>query len=63
MIKKIFNYTGCGAPVTVYPLDDIHPDAARNKKDLIQEDIIEIPYKCKKCKIIIVYAMHNFILL
>ena len=52
MAEKVFSCTGCGAPIKVYPPDDIHPDAARNKKDLMQEDIIEIPYKCTKCKIV-----------
>ena len=52
MNEKIFSCTGCGAPFKVYPPDDMHPDAARNKNDLMQEDIIEILYECKKCKII-----------
>ena len=52
MTEKIFSCTGCGEPITVYPPDDMHPDAARNKKDLMQENIIEIPYTCKKCKVI-----------
>jgi len=52
MTEKIFSCTSCGAPITVYPPDDMHPDAARNKNDLMQEDIIEIAYKCKKCKIV-----------
>jgi len=52
MNEKIFSCTGCGAPLKVHPPDDMHPDAARNKKNLMQEDIIEIHYECKKCKII-----------
>ena len=48
--KKVFSCTGCGEPITMYQPDDMHPDAARNKKDLMQEDIIEIPYKCKNAK-------------
>ena len=50
--KKIFSCIGCGEPMTVNPPDDIHLDASRNKNDLTQENIIEIHYKCKKCKVI-----------
>jgi len=60
LTEKVFSCTGCGEPIKVYPPDDRHPDAARNKNDLMQEDIIEIPYKCKKCKIInIIYWGFN----
>ncbi|MFC1486633.1 hypothetical protein ACFLRN_02945 [Thermoproteota archaeon] len=52
MTEKIFSCTGCGDPMKVYSPDDMHPDAARNKNALMQENIIEISYKCKKCKII-----------
>ena len=58
--KKVFSCIGCGEPITVYPPDDMHPDVVRNKKDLMQKNIIEIPYKCKKCKIInIIYWGFN----
>ena len=50
MAEKIFSCTSCGEPMTCYPPDDMHPDATRHKKELMQEDIIEIPYTCKKCK-------------
>jgi len=58
--EKIFSCTGCGSPFKTDPPDDMHPDAARNKKDLMPDDIIEIPYKSKKCKIIdIIYWGFN----
>jgi len=39
----------------------MHLSAARDKKDLMQEDIIKIPYKCKKCKVmnIIYWGFHK----
>jgi hypothetical protein len=30
----------------------MHPDATRNKEDLMPENIIEIHYHCKKCKLV-----------
>ena len=60
MTEKIFSCAGCGAPSKASSSDDMHPDAARNKKDLIPDDIIEIDYNCKKCKLInIIYWGFN----
>ena len=61
MTEKIFSCIGCGEPITVYSPDDMHLSAARDKKDLMQEDIIKIPYKCKKCKVmnIIYWGFHK----
>jgi len=42
----------CDEPITCCQPDEIHPDAARNKEDLIPDNIIEIHYHCKKCKVV-----------
>jgi Zn ribbon nucleic-acid-binding protein len=49
MAKKLIGCINCGHPIEIYPPDDFHQTAARNKKELIQEDIIQINYKCPNC--------------
>ena len=52
MSEKNFTCIGCGADFSACSPDNMHPDGSLNKNDLKQKDIIEIKYKCKKCKIV-----------
>ncbi|MEJ2241803.1 MAG: hypothetical protein P8Y18_06650 [Candidatus Bathyarchaeota archaeon] len=50
--RKKFCCIDCNEHLTYCPSDEMHPNATRNKEDLMPENIIEIHYHCKKCKLV-----------